>query len=325
MNFQATVRVTKPLNIRSMEPSTSQRIARKEEVGAILRVVEMLPGELWKGESFWYREEGTDNYFWSGAAIVIRHNQQFLPAGPRDVEPRIVRRAGQEITGETILAIARQHIGETYVLGARAPIGNANWKGPWDCAEFVSWCLYQASGILFGTEPRNDPVRADAFTGYWAQQSRAAGCTASVPDGVATAGAILLRYPQPGATGHIVFSDGVGGTVEAHGSKDGVIEGTVHGRRWDTAVLVPGIRYYRNGDEIVPEPVIGVIRLTNPLTKSVTVQAIQRRLTELGYAPGADDGVYGPQTAHAVARFQADSNLVADGEAGSKTLKALGL
>lgn len=238
----------------------------------------------------------------------------------------IVRRNGAEVTGADLLTLGRQHIGERYVLGARAPMGNPNWKGPWDCAEFVSWCLYQTSGILFGTEPRDDPMRADAYTGYWAQQARAVGCVVPVPVAVATVGAILLRYPQPGAVGHIVYSDGEGGTMEAHSSKTGVVAGTVHGRRWDTGILVPGIRYYRTGDAAAPEaPARGVLRLTHPLTKSALVEDIQRRLTDLDYSPGSVDGVYGPQTAHAVTRFQADSGLVADGEAGPMTLTALGL
>lgn len=92
---------------------------------------------------------------------------------------RFVRRDGREVTGDDVLAIARPHIGEVYKLGARAPMANSGWTGPWDCAEFVSWCVYQASGILFGTQPRNDPVRADAFTGFWAEQTREAGCSAA--------------------------------------------------------------------------------------------------------------------------------------------------
>lgn len=238
---------------------------------------------------------------------------------------RIAQRAGREVTGEDILELARKHVGERYVLGARAPMGNPSWTGPWDCAEFVSWCLYQASGILFGTEPRNDPVRADAYTGYWAQQCREAGCTVTVGLAIVTTGAVLLRFPQPGAIGHVVFSDGKGGTVEAHSTARGVIEGQVNGRRWDTGILVPGIRYHQSGDTIVHESPIGVIRLTHPLTKSDLVRQIQLRLSELGYSPGLADGVYGPQTAHAVTRFQADKSLVADGEVGPATRQALGL
>lgn len=247
-----------------------------------------------------------------------------LPA-PGPSAPGYARRGEREVTGEDLLSLARQHVGEKYVHGARAPMANPGWKGPWDCAEFVTWCVYQASGILFGTEPRNDPMRADAYTGYWAQQARAGACTIPVEDAVVTVGAALLRYPQPGAAGHIVFSDGENGTLEAHSSKRGVIASTVNGRRWDTGVLVPGVRYYRTGDAAPPKRPKDVMRLTHPLTRSKRVAEIQEALNRRGYMAGSEDGIYGPQTAHAVVRFQAEQGLVPDGEVGSITLKALAL
>jgi|GEM_PF-3538521 len=246
-------------------------------------------------------------------------------AGTSALLAPIVRRGGREVTGDDVLALARRHIGEVYRLGARAPMANAGWTGPWDCAEFVSWCVFQASGILFGTQPRNDPVRADAFTGFWAEQARAAGCTVRVAEAAVIPGAILLRFPRQGAIGHIVFCDGRGCTVEAHSSKTGVIAHTISARRWDTGVLVPGIRYFRTGDPVLVAAPAGIIRLTEPLTKTDLVEKVQRRLARLGFAPGSADGVYGPQTAHAVRQFQADRGLVADGEVGPATLEALGL
>jgi N-acetylmuramoyl-L-alanine amidase len=245
--------------------------------------------------------------------------------GPSARALPVVTRNGREVTGEDVVALARKHVGEDYVLGARVPLGNANWTGPWDCAEFASWCVFHASGILFGTEPRNDPVRADAYTGYWAQQARAARCTIAVADAAVIPGALVLRYPSAGVTGHIVISDGKGGTVEAHSSKDGVTELKIAGRRWDVGVLVPGIRYYRSGEPVALAPPAAVIRLMSPMIKSPQVEAIQKKLAKLGYTPGGVDGVYGPQTADAVSRFQADQNLVPDGEVGEKTMKALGL
>lgn len=239
--------------------------------------------------------------------------------------PVVLQQDGQEITGADILELAFKHEGEQYVFGARVPMSDAGCKGPWDCAEFVSWCVYQRAGVLFGTEPRHDPLHADAYTGYWAQQARAAGITVPVADALVTAGAILLRYPLPGAIGHIAFSDGEGGTIEAHSSKTGVIRGKAGGRRWDVGVMIPGIRYYRSDEDIPATPPAGVIRLTQPLTRSARVTAIQERLGELKYAAGPADGIYGPQTAHAVARFQAEHGLVADGEVGPMTRKALKL
>ena len=228
-------------------------------------------------------------------------------------------------SGDDILSIARQHLGEAYVLGARAPMANATWSGPWDCAEFASWCVYRASQVLFGTEPRNDPMLADAYTGFWFDQARASGSMIDWREAAGIAGAAVLRRPVGQQIGHIVLSDGLGGTIEAHSTLRGVIAGTVSARRWDCGILVPGIRYLRSE---TPPPVIGadgVVRLTQPLTRGDAIRVIQQRLIALGFMAGTIDGIYGPQTAHAVRAFQASKGLVADGEVGALTRKALGI
>ncbi|MBV8480652.1 MAG: peptidoglycan-binding protein [Actinobacteria bacterium] len=53
------------------------------------------------------------------------------------------------------------------------------------------------------------------------------------------------------------------------------------------------------------------------------VKALQRALKSLGYSVGAIDGQYGPTTKEAVASFQHDERLTADGIFGPKTLNAL--
>lgn len=224
-----------------------------------------------------------------------------------------------------IMKLARTKLGQKYVLGSRAPMANPKWDGPWDCAEFVSWCVYQATGRLYGTKPQGNPMMADAYTGYWWEQSRDDGSQVSVGAAIALNGGILLRKPQPGRVGHIAFSDGRGGTVEAHSSARGVCEGSAQNRAWDTGVILPWLATGLVLPEADYEPPARRIRVTSPLTNGSDVRKIQLRLTELGFYPGRADGVYGPQTAHAVTQFQVAKKLNPDGEVGDITWKALKL
>jgi hypothetical protein len=59
-------------------------------------------------------------------------------------------------TGLGMLERARQHIGEDYV-NVLVPKNNPNWRGPWDCAEFMSWLVYQEARILYGCIDDNSP------------------------------------------------------------------------------------------------------------------------------------------------------------------------
>ena len=53
------------------------------------------------------------------------------------------------------------------------------------------------------------------------------------------------------------------------------------------------------------------------------VEALQKRLAKLGFAPGPVDGAYGPQTAAAVEAFQMLSDLKQTGKADAQTVAAL--
>lgn len=229
-------------------------------------------------------------------------------------------------TAQQLLRAARAHVGDPYVLGAKVPKGNPDWQGPWDCAEFTSWCVFQVTGALFGCRPRGgNPDVADAYTGYWAEDARKVGEEISIGQAAATPGAFLLRVPEHGAAGHVVISAGGGRTVEAHSTKRGVIESTADGRRWHTGVLVPDIDV---SVAEVPEPPQRpglVLRVKKPPMQGAIVRAVQRRLEELGFHPGPRDGAYGAQTAAAVQAFQQDQGLVIDGEVGKRTAAALGV
>lgn len=56
-----------------------------------------------------------------------------------------------------------------------------------------------------------------------------------------------------------------------------------------------------------------------------TVSAVQTRLTQLGYYNGPADGIYGPLTRDAVARYQTDKNLQVTGNLSAGTLQSLGV
>lgn len=53
------------------------------------------------------------------------------------------------------------------------------------------------------------------------------------------------------------------------------------------------------------------------------VKKLQQKLAELGYAPGAADGIFGQKTEAAVLKFQTDHHLDIDGIVGDQTWNAL--
>jgi hypothetical protein len=229
-------------------------------------------------------------------------------------------------SGTAVLQLARTRVGERYVLGILVPKDNPNWKGPWDCSEFASWLVFQVAGILYGCE--NDagpPATADAYTGYWARDADSLGEIVTIDQAASIAGALVLRNALPGSTGHVVVSDGTGGTVEAHSTADGVIVASLANRRWDMGILVPSIQYSAGSPVQVSPPQTVIYRLMVPLMTGDPVRQIQSALQAKGFDPGGVDGSFGPHTQAAVIGFQLVSGLVGDGEVGPITAAALGL
>jgi len=226
-------------------------------------------------------------------------------------------------TGTDILERARKHVGEKYILGARAPKNNAQWKGPWDCAEFTSWLVYQVSGRLYGcTDNADDPDDADAYTGAWRRDARLRGTVVTVAEAAMTVGAFVLRSPSKDRRiGHVVVSDGSGGTVEAAGARLGVIAGSLQERPWDTGILVPWIEYVRGA----PTTTIRSAPILRERATGDSVRKVQLALSSAGFDPGPIDGIFGRQTTAAVHAFQIASGLVADGLVGPQTLGELNL
>lgn len=228
-------------------------------------------------------------------------------------------------TGSGMLNRALQHLGEQYVH-VSVPKNNPNWTGPWDCSEFMSWLVYQEARILYGClDDTAPPVEAKAYTGAWQSDSGSIGTRISVDQAAGTEGGIVLRYPPaPGQMGHVAMCDGNGGTVEAKGTAYGVVQDTVQNRYWDTGVIIPGIIYD-------PPATFQWIAPTHlywtggvGMDPNVVIQ-IQQALAANGFDPGPVDGAFGPNTAAAVAAFQATNGLVVDGQVGVQTANALGV
>lgn len=227
--------------------------------------------------------------------------------------------------GSGLVERAKAHIGEEY-RNRQVPKDDPNYRGPWDCAEFASWLVYQETGRLYGcTDNGAKPSLADAYTGAWKRDSNSIGKRISIEEAAATPGAFLLRYPPvDGAMGHIALSDGKGGTIEAKGLLDGVVADKVAGRPWNTGVIVPYLDYEVGTVTDVPRPTQLYAMGTANMDPAV-VTNIQTLLRNAGFDPGPIDGLFGKETAEAVARFQRAIGIVADGEVGPETAAKLGI
>lgn len=223
-------------------------------------------------------------------------------------------------TGQQLVDLLQTKVGQKYVFGTLVPKNISTYNGPWDCAEFVSWGVYQLSNQLYGCANDNGkPDSADAYSGYWGRDANNLGNIITINNAARTPGAVLLRLAGHGQVGHVVVSKGNGKTVEAHSTKDGVINNVVEGRRWDFGVLIPWFTYHLEDPVNVTPPAVKIYRLTNPYIVDPVIETIQKAL-------GIHvDGIFGPGTFTAVKSYQAQRGLVADGEVGEKTLKALGL
>jgi N-acetylmuramoyl-L-alanine amidase len=231
--------------------------------------------------------------------------------------------------GDDIVALARTHIGEKYVLGANAKFLQPQFKGPWDCAEFVSWVIFQVSNekLLLGCVPR-DPARADAYTGYWADDAKKYGLIISINDALETPGAALLRTPVGKPHGHIAISVGDGKkTVEAYDTAHGVISGPADPakRGWEFGIRIPKPDEWASLTETASKPNNWFFRPTASPAPDPRVESIENALQDKGVKIGSGTGRFTPKLARAVATFQKQEDLVVDGMVGKQTSKALDL
>lgn len=224
---------------------------------------------------------------------------------------------------QRIVDLAREHISEQYLLGAQAPYTNANYQGPWDCAEFTTWLVYQACDILLGCQPRS-ATKGNAYTGYWYDDAVNFGLKIDWQDALKQPGYMVCRRATSSLIGHIAVSVGNGrDVVEAAGKNLGVREHTGLGRPWDIGIRIPTKAEW---DALKSVPTLGLIlRATPNAAASDNVRALQNALKAAGFDPGPMDGVFGEWTEKAVVNFQNSRGLIVDGIVGRDTGTALGL
>lgn len=246
---------------------------------------------------------------------------------------------GMPFSGQDIVDVGLSRIGQAYVFGARVPLDNPNWRGPWDCAEFVSWCTYQAYGQIFGAGNTSKVALADPYSGEWHADATKRGTVIPWARALAIPGAVLIRAPVAGKIGHVAIAMGDGErTLEARGRAFGVgVFGKAASRTWSIGCLLPGVEYVdygvttpqpANGPPKPPKPEIppsGYLWLKKPNFKGGNIVALQRALAASGIDPGPIDGEYGPLTNAAVISFQVREGLEVDGVVGPRTAAALKL
>lgn len=233
--------------------------------------------------------------------------------------------------GQDVITIGSGRVGQRYVLGAQVPLDNPNWRGPWDCAEFVSWAVYQAYGIIFGAGNARKVAQAEPYSGYWYDEAQRHGTVIAWQDALSIPGAVLIRRPTSRVIGHVAFSMGDGQrTLEARGAAYGVnIFDGAKKRSWGIGCLLPGVDYNEDSPRpppSEPEPMPpDYLWLRRPEIKGAQVVRLQRALLDHGIHPGPVDGEFGPMTSSAVISFQAETGVEVDGVVGPQTADKLGL
>jgi hypothetical protein len=117
-----------------------------------------------------------------------------------------------------LVRVLLPHAGEQYHLGSLVPKEDAAYRGPWDCAEFVAWGIYQVTRQYVGCRGR----RHDAWTGYFAEDLPRFATSIPENEAVELIGAIALRPRTAQRIGHIAICRGAGRTIEAADSRRGV-------------------------------------------------------------------------------------------------------
>jgi hypothetical protein len=160
-------------------------------------------------------------------------------------KPNLVQhhKGGLVTTGNDLVGVARTFLGEPYSTGPGRADPNSGYK---DCSGLIAATYLVATGQHLGADVSVTIYDLCVSQGLWCSFDQAAS----------TPGACLLMPEDPyqgwGPNGHIGFSTGNGGTVEATPPR--VQELPLHYQNWGSnACLLPGIAYYGEDEDDMPK------------------------------------------------------------------------
>jgi N-acetylmuramoyl-L-alanine amidase len=145
-------------------------------------------------------------------------------------------------TGQDLLKEAEKHIGDEYVFGADVPLVQGDdYHGETDCAEMATEVGQEVTGRIYGAFSPKSANPEPATAAWYADMVAGNVIQVTVDRAMRTPGALLLRRSKTG--GHIAFSDGKGGTVEAKGKDYGVVRDEAAGRGFQWGIFIPNVCY----------------------------------------------------------------------------------
>lgn len=230
--------------------------------------------------------------------------------------------------GMDVVKLAKTRIGEKY-KNVAVPLKNPNYHGPWDCAEFATWCAFHASGgkVILGYRSQH----GEAHTTWWAEDAKKLGLVVSPKDASVNPGYFVMRLPVGSKMGHIAICEGDGEhSIEANSTATGVgrfslwktPSGSV--RKWDFGIKLPTIQEIANLYAEQANPANWWLAASAKPTHDIRVAAVQDALNATNIATKVD-GLFTAGLATLIGKFQKREGLVVDGAVGGETAGALKL
>lgn len=247
------------------------------------------------------------------------------------------------VTGTQVVRVARSQVGYVEGGGADGHSGNQTkygaafgWNGVAWCSIFVWWVHYQ-----LGIDLKKVGTSLFASCVYAVNAWRAKGCFTFGVKGAQPGVILYFNWPGGEAEDHTGILDHIDrngihtveGNTSSGNSGSQTNGGGTYARLRDASLIVgyakvPGVRY-----TVVARVVHAVKRVVAKKyptlvlhSHGANVTRLQRLLTARGYnvGPSGADGFFGAATEAAVRAFQRHRGLWVDGQAGPRTLAALG-